>query len=259
MTREELFACWAPPRSVWSAWAKPTLFAEVRLFTDQQRALRTPPAVRVDWLPAAGERAALVLDVPGPTAVGLGLALAAGGYRPVPLFNGTGSSLNECVRTQDFRDQLVNYADDLAKLPIRDDAPPAFLLDSRRLGAGRAPGPGTFDNRWVVFAQDFPSAELLLHHGLRRAVVVMDHAGSPREDLLHVLRAWAAVGLPVFQQELDKEPAVPLTVGPVRRWAAWGYRLLALAGLHRHNTGGFGAPIPLPEVSSGRSGYRGFG
>ena len=39
-------------------------------------------------------------------------------------------------------------------------APPAFLLDSDRMKAP-APDPGRFDNRWLVFPQDFPSAAFL--------------------------------------------------------------------------------------------------
>ena len=77
------------------------------------------------------------------------------------------------------------------------------------------PGPGTFDNRWVVFPQDFPSAAFLRSRGV--AEVLLIQAGAqPQEDLAHVLLRW--------QQG-----------GP------------------RNNAGGFGAVIPVR--SGGHYGY----
>lgn len=258
MTREEIFACWAPPASPWSAWARPTLFVEARPLSDELIRERVFSPAPVDWAPAPSERAALVLDVPGPQAIRLGLSLAAAGYRPVPLFNGAASGFRECVRTDDFRDLLALYADDLAALRIRDDAPPVFLLDSRRLAGGRHPAPGSFDNRWVVFLQDFPSATRLSAHGIRRAVWITESPDAVCGDVLHVLRSWARDGLPVTRQVAEQTGEGPLPAGTFSLLRALWYRLGAVAGLSRHNTGGFGAPVPLPEISSG-SGYRGFG
>src|SRR5439155_13241715 len=75
---------WAPAGGTWSDWAKPAPFAHLprELPPDSD----TPPP-DLSWVPAPGERVALVVDLPRAASVHLGLALAGIGYRPVPLFN----------------------------------------------------------------------------------------------------------------------------------------------------------------------------
>jgi len=41
----------------------------------------------LNWLPDAGDKVALVVDLPGAEGVAAGLAFAGRGYRPVPLYN----------------------------------------------------------------------------------------------------------------------------------------------------------------------------
>src|SRR5579885_1492046 len=84
MTREKLFDVWAPAASSWSPWAKPVLFAH---WPRPLPADSDPAPVNLSWLPAAGERVALVVELPGAASVHFGLAAAAIGYRPVPLFS----------------------------------------------------------------------------------------------------------------------------------------------------------------------------
>ena len=96
------------------------------------------------------------------------------------------------------------------------EAPPAFLLDSRRFPRGKAASPGQFDNRWMVFPQDFPSGKLLLSRGLRRAVVVRE--GPLMDDLAHVLRRWQEAGVRI-EEKVATEPGGARTVfGPVDRY-----------------------------------------
>src|SRR6202008_1339291 len=87
--KQELFNNWAPPYSVWSPWAKPVLFAHYPMPLPELIPL--PPPDLSDIPSALGEavqeRWALVVDLPGPQSVFVGLALADMGYRPVPLFN----------------------------------------------------------------------------------------------------------------------------------------------------------------------------
>ena len=60
------------------------------------------------------------------------------------------------------------------------------------------PSPGKFDNRWVVFPQDFPSATFLRSRGV--ADVLLIHSGkSVQEDLAHVLLRWQQGGLRMMQ------------------------------------------------------------
>src|SRR5947209_18025924 len=83
MTREELFDAWAPAGASWSDWAKPVLFAH---WPRPLPAVADVPPPDLSWVPPAADRVALVVDLPGAASVHLGLALAAAGYRPVPLF-----------------------------------------------------------------------------------------------------------------------------------------------------------------------------
>src|SRR3954452_24194 len=171
MTREEMFDAWAPAGGPWSDWAKPVLFAHWPrpLPADPE----APPA-DLSWVPPAAGRAALVIDLPGAAGVHLGLALAAAGYRPVPLYNAVpppaeGDPGASVVVVEPVLAALARGADRLRASPPPADAPPAlpppraapppaFLLDADRQTARRDLAPGEFDNRSVVFPTDVPSA-----------------------------------------------------------------------------------------------------
>jgi len=202
-------------------------------------------AIDVSWAPTAGDTA-VVIDLPGAEAVLTGLALAGRGFRPVPLFNGcTGPA--EVIDQGPIIEALRAGAPYLSGLAL-EGAPPAFLLDSRREGPAWRLLPGSFDNRWKVFPQDFPSASFLTGRGLRRALLVHRDRVEPAEDLAHVLRRWQDAGLVI--EALD----VAGTAGPVRitvdepPWyrAAW-QRVLAIFGLRRNWRGGFGGVVPQPS------------
>ena len=92
MTPQELYEIWAPPASIWSPWAKPVLFAQMHL---GKRPKNDPPEQQVtfeplaslDWVSSYREDSAIVLDLPGETAIETAMQLAHLGYRPVPLYN----------------------------------------------------------------------------------------------------------------------------------------------------------------------------
>src|SRR5262249_52980523 len=158
-----LYATWAPDESPWSPWSKPVLFAHL---PEQLELLRPPPepVAAALYLPHE-RRCALVLDLPGASAVTAGLGLAALGYRPVPLFNSCPPSdadafkmIGAAVDARAILEAIVAGSAELAALALPADAPPAFLLDSRRSAPGLSIQPRMFDNRSVVFAADFPSA-----------------------------------------------------------------------------------------------------
>jgi hypothetical protein len=264
MDMQQLFETWAPPDSVWSRWAKPALFAETAASTVIPGVIpgagpglpETPP-------PPASPReetrlrvledtaTAFILDLPGAQSVELGLALARAGYRPVPLFN-TADHPAAVVSVRPILDQLKAGAEEVRRLPSRPGAPPAFLLDSGR-GAG-LPGPGKFDNRWIVFPQDFPSATFLVSQGVRRVVLLQPRtpADQPQEDLAHVLRRWQEAGVEIYLQDPSiDEPPRPLTVQRPSSFRNLAYRAFALFGLKRNSAGGFGSIIPVPSASGG--------
>jgi hypothetical protein len=204
----------------------------------------------IDWLPPPGDTA-VVADLPGTLSVAYGLALAQRGYRPVPLYNAcTGSA--EIVNMQQISRALFDAAPQLAELRIPELAPPAFLLDAQRLEGGQLAKPGRFDNRWMVFPQDFPSANLLLAQRIRRVLLVRNGPSQVPDDLAHVLLRWQDAGMEIlFQDALQAGPAQPLQVTRPKRFKSAWYRLLAIAGLVRSSAGGFGSVIPQPSSGVG--------
>ncbi len=236
------YDAWAPPSAVWSDWARPVLFAQAGSPPDD-----TPPAalaIDVSWIGAQNGDTAVVVDLPGAVSVDLGLALATSGFRPVPLFNAC-DGRDAALDLQPIMRRLLDGAALLSQRALPDDAPPAFLLDSRRMEVA-APPPGKFDNRWLSFPQDFPSARFLQSRGIRR-VILVDTRPAPRDDLAHTLRRWQDAGLEMLRKEWDAPaPPVPLDVPRPSRFRSTWHRVLALFGLRRNSAGGFGAIVPVP-------------
>jgi hypothetical protein len=252
-----IYETWAPPDGLWSPWAKPVLFAHLR-----ESGTRPPveiPEVRVEWKPASTHRPALVVDLPGLESIGLALDLLRLGYRPVPLFNAcpdTGGIelevAREVVPAQPLLSALLQVTDHLKSAALAPDAPPAFLLDANRLGMDKPIGPGVFDNRWVVFPTDFPSANFLAAQGILGVQVV--HRGELPGDLLDVLQIWQRQGISLSQIDLEATGAPgPLTWS--RMWASGlsrlARRLWVLMSLRRNPRGGFGGLVPEAAWSGG--------
>ena len=260
MDGSQLFEVWAPQDSVWSRWAKPACFAEVPrdlpgasmpVYSAEEPEPRPFDAGPIDtWT-------AFVVDLPGPRSVEIGLALARAGYRPVPMFN-TAYHAAAIVPVSEILRQLHQAEPEMRSLVLPADAPPAFLLDAKRLEPSTAAAPGKFDNRWVVFPQDFPSANFLLSRGIRQVIVLQSDSlqGKPRLDLAHVLRRWQEAGLQLYAQDPDGQYGPqPLQVDRPSSFRSLFYRALTLMGLRRNSAGGFGSVIPVPSSSSGRSGF----
>ncbi len=249
MTGRELFEIWAPTDAVWSPWAKPVLFAEL-----DNAALAAPADLKRDDVSKVSDFIAdrtttIIVDLPGAESVLTGLALARSGYRPVPLFNNAFHP-SAVIDVSPILRRLVEGAGSLHGLA--PDAPPAFLLDASRMTTNGPLGPGRFDNRWMVFPQDLPSASFLLSRGLSKAVVLQRQSGQPAEDLAHALLRWQQAGVEI--SSLD--PATggspqPLTIQKPSRFRALWHRALTIARLRRNSAGGFGMIIPLPSEGGG--------
>jgi hypothetical protein len=269
MTPEEIYGIWAAPDSVWSAWVIPVPFAQ--LFCGDATTLEELPHYYLDWLSTESSRdLAIVVDLPGADAIHYGLALIAHGWRPVPVLDGSpgpfglpafttdSSSLTGGVRksvsTVDMSGLLLALCQGVSRLrlaPLERDAPPAFLLDANRMMGVPSESGEVFDNRWMVFPQDFPSARFLQEHGIRKVILVHDRfVPQPQEDLAHVLLRWQEEGIAIESKSARfGERPVPIQVNrPSRFRAAW-YRGLALLGLRRNDAGGFGG-YP-PDTSGG--------
>jgi hypothetical protein len=255
MNGPELFDLWAPPDAVWSRWAKPVLFAAQPQHVPLPAAGRRAPAPVEEPAPPAPDfpldrSLAVVVDLPGARSVQAGLALARRGYRPVPLFNG-GDHPAAVVRVQPIVRELADGAGSLGGFLSSPDAPPAFLLDANRRPPGGA-GPGRYDNRWLVFPQDFPSANFLRSRQIFRALLIQDAASSkPADDLAHVLRRWQEAGIDMLLLHPGESSPVALQVEKPSRFRNLSYRALAILGLRRNSAGGFGTVIPIASAGAG--------
>jgi hypothetical protein len=155
------------------------------------------------------------------------------------------------IDLSDLARGLRDGAGVLTRLALPTDAPPAFLLDDRRQRGHRQPGPGDYDNRWLVFPQDFPSAGLLRSRGIQRVLVVAARR-PPAEDLAHVLLRWQEGGLPITSvNPAAPRASEPLVVSRPRFYRSLFYRALVLVGFRRNAAGGFGGRVPEPS----RGGY----
>ena len=218
MTREEALDVWAPEGSPWSAWAKAVLFAF--LPDTIPEAAVTPQA---NFVPpyAASRDTALLVELAGARSMEAGLQLAAGGCRPVPLYNACPYASGP-LQPHHLSAVADRYSRGEVGLPASVDvllilraiadgtgflkqvavpfaAPPAFLIDAHRHDAPYAPDIGWFDNRSVLRAADLPSAEFLKQHGIARTVLVQEDR-KLRSDLRTVLSAWQEAGLIIHRQ-----------------------------------------------------------
>lgn len=251
MTNEECYEIWAPRDAVWSPWAKPTLFAYLQRVATAGQATAGWETLDTGWAPEPRRGAAIVVELPGVEAVKAGLALARLGYRPVPLFNATVGA-NPVLNVEPLGDALLEGAEVLRGLALPPDAPPAFLLDARRLVPDVPLIPGKYDNRWIVLPQDLPSGTFLLARGLRDVLLAQRGEGEPRQDLAHVLLRWQQAGLRLQAVDVNAGGRRrDLAVRPPGLFRIAWYRLLALSGLRRNDSGGFGGEIPEPSRGTG--------
>jgi hypothetical protein len=250
MDHRDVFEAWAPTGGVWSSWVKPVLFAHM---ADRPEGIEKATLAEVcpEPTPAPAttiaEGTAIVVDLPGTESIAAGLDLVRLGFRPVPLFNGCPSPMflgrpyDEVVPTGRLIAGLIDGSDILARTALPHHAPPAFLLDADRLEGARRRLRPVFDNRWVVFATDFPSASLLTTRGIRNVLVV--HYGRLNHDLVEVLRRWQRDGVTLTHDDIARsgEPK-PLSL-PSTWWTALAQaarRAWYAMSLQHGRDGGFG-------------------
>ena len=244
MNTIELYKLWAPESSIWSNWAKPILFTEA--LVGDFHAVPDWRAYPIAWAPSPDAGTGIVLDLPGAEGVWVGMALALRGFRPVPLYDGA-PGFNALIDVGPIIGALQKSAIELGNLDLRPDAPPVFLLDSRRTDFGSFVSPGKFDNRWAIFPQDFPSANFLLSRGIRSILLAQQAIAQPLPDLAHALLRWQEARLAILAcGALANNPPQSFQIIRPGNFRKLWYRALVLAGLRRNSAGGFGGRIPEP-------------
>jgi hypothetical protein len=246
MSNLNLFKIWAPDDRVWSDWAKPVLFAQNPLLMEHRQVL--PPWPTLDRL--QNDRAtALLIDLPREQSVDYGIAAARIGFWPIPLFN-CAFNIGAVLDVRPIFTRLQSGAEELTRLNLPAVAPPAFLVDSRRMNTDVPLLPGNFDNRYIMLPQDFPSAGFLKAHGISRVIWIRTTPTASRlakDDLAHILRRWQEGGLAIFEFHIADYQPHPIDVPKPPMFRNIFHRALSTMGLRRNNAGGFGAVIPHPS------------
>lgn len=254
MTGRELFEVWAPSTSIWRDWVSPALFAQIEC---REQSLRAEPAgPTYGWHEAwAAPNTAVIVDLPGPESIRLALTLAERGYRPVPIINASPGPFQPysalfpqsavALDMTSLVKEICYGTQRVQELQLPSNAPPAFILDALRLKGTKVLTGEMFDNRWMVFPQDFPSARFLTEQNISRVVLVQAERTEPREDLSHALLRWQESGIEILAKA-SQDPGAPsaITVTRPSRFKALWYRAVAIMGLRRNNVGGFGSFIP---------------
>jgi hypothetical protein len=250
--KEEVYAIWAPPESLWSRWVKPVMFSFIG-GNLEKRAARSFH-FQSGWVPAPASTA-IILDLPAEEGILWGLKLAEMGYTPVPLYNALPFPASEtpfapelrprsAVDVQPILAAIIQGAEELQRVALGPSAPPAFLLDAERRLARTDLGPGVFDNRSVCFTTDFPSADFLLQHGITSVVVVHDNAKFAH-DLLEILALWQQRGIQILRKSrLGTDLPVAAVVKRPSFLSTMWFRLGVALGLRRAELGGFGGIVP---------------
>jgi len=242
------YKIWAPDGALWTQWAKPVLFANPN---PGYGVFNIPETTFPDEILSAADAkdTAVIFDLPGKEGLEKGLALArAGGYRPVPLYNGVEGPNEEAmvVNVKEIVNVLFQSANILSGLNLINEAPPVFLLDSNRM-KGRGKQRGKYDNRWCVFPQDMPSAAFLLDQGIKK-VAVCSEGGKIQNDLSHILYRYQEQGVKIY---LLNGQLKETKISKPSKFGSLSYRFKTILGLRRNATGGFGALVPETTQYSG--------
>jgi hypothetical protein len=251
MMNERLsYDVWAPEGLPWSPWVKPVLFTQSpgRSETDRDPPPSFPPELAEEF---ARTRQALTLDLRDEHGVLVAAQLLGAGFRPVPLYN-TSHAPGSLLELDEILHAMEDMTPALGESRLLPDAPPVFLLDYRRTLEGRKLSAGQYDNRWVVFPQDFPSARYLKEQRIEGVVHVTEVGHPPQEDLAHVLLRWQEEG--VRMRSLTLRPLDGPRDLEVQRpgWYKSLFHVFQVKlGLRRNSAGGFGAMIPTANSGGG--------
>ena len=212
MTGRDAFKIWAPAGAKWVDWARPGPFAAMNDDHRQNPGGRFAlPSIL--YITEPQENTAIVVDLPSYDGVEEGVALAGLGIRPIPLYNGTTTQEGAMplVENHAIEAALLWGATELKKIPIAENAPPAFLLDSNRMHRYKM-NVSVFDNSWDLYAQDIPSAEYFLANGIRKIIV---RGSAIQKDLAKILYTFQKKGISIlFTNGYDPTKKITLKKRP---------------------------------------------
>ena len=264
MTNIEAYKIWAPDNTLWTEWVKTVLFANMKNQDSESFMLKIH---NINWLNKFENNTAIIVDLPGEKSVEESLALAYMGYRPVPLYNGicAHNLTNMIIDVTNLSKALYTGAEQLSSINIKKDAPPVFMLDSRRMKAW-SKNPGMYDNRWCVFAQDMPSVSFLIKQNINKIIIRTEltqtffaktfYEDNIQQDLSHILYRYQEAGIKIqlscagnLAERSGNNEVKDITISKPPQYKSLFYRISVILGLSRNMTGGFGSQIMDSRIS----------
>ena len=194
MRGKEIYKIYAPNGAKWIDWVRPVPFVAIDTYN------RKPV---VDWINRKAmflkeyqQDTAIFIDLPGKESIELAIDLAYIGYRPIPVFNGTDEQQGSqaIIDTYLIESCLINASEKLKNIQLKNDANPAFLLDSYRTNRYRAKE-SIFDNSWDLYKQDIPSADYFKQNGITKIIVVGD---TIKRDLKKIFLKFQEKGIQIY-------------------------------------------------------------
>lgn len=181
MKAKEVYLIWAPLKRKWSSWVKPVIFMNI-----EKANLVDFNLPKINYLNNALSNQALIIDLPNVDSVLEGLSLNKLGFWPVPLYNGTDPQDNaiSLVNNNGIKEALFFGSFLLRSNDIDLNAPPAFLVDSKRLLRYKM-DISLYDNSWDLYGQDLPSPKCFLNQGINKIIVRSDKLNRDLKVLLY--------------------------------------------------------------------------
>lgn len=194
MTGKEIYKIYAPINAKWTEWVRPVPFVGIDIYN------RKPTSDWLDrkvmFLKQYEQNTVIFVDLPGKESIELGIGLAYMGYRPIPLFNGVDEQEGSQATTDTYciENCLINGSQKLKNIQLKNNANPAFLLDSYRINRYRAKE-SIFDNSWDLYKQDIPTAEYFKENGIYKIIVV---GNTIHRDLRKIFFEFQNAGIEIY-------------------------------------------------------------
>lgn len=210
MSDKKLYKIWTPNNALWIDWVRPLSFLNASKANKTQYELS-----KIHYIDELDNDVAIFVDLIGDESIVEGIALANLGYRPIPLFNGTDAQDNAfaLVDTKSIKEALLWASNKLKDIHIKNDAPPAFLLDKTRIHRYKY-NKNVYDNSWDLYAQDIPTPERFLKYGINKIIVYTDEM---LRDLKRIFYDFQKKGIKIYITDGFEKPKLTTLEKPPKK------------------------------------------
>ncbi len=194
MDGKEIYKIYAPVGAKWTEWIRPVPFVGINTYN--RKPTNNWTNRKILFLNEYEPNTAIFIDLPGEESIEYGIALANFGYRPIPIFNGTDEQDGAKATTNTYliENYLINASEKLKNINLKNDANPAFLLDSSRINRYRVKE-SIFDNSWDIYKQDIPSLQYFKINNINKIIVI---GNEIKRDLRKIFFEFQDAGIDIY-------------------------------------------------------------